>query len=201
MSGRIAVAGFVLTGGESRRMGRDKALLELGGQPLALRMVEKLRGVAGEVYLVGQPERYAHLGLPVLADAVAGRGPVGGITAALRATECNWNLVAACDLPYLENRFLEFLLKLAVDEADSDAVAPQLGGRWEPLCAAYHRRALPAFEQVLAGKDYRIARAFESLRVRAVSEEELKRFAFSEQMFKNVNSPEEYEEAKKLFGT
>lgn len=178
-------------------MGRDKALLELGGQPLVMRMVEKLRGVAGEVYLVGSPERYAHLRLPVLADAVAGRGPVGGIAAALRATESDWNVMVACDLPYLETRFLEFLLKLALDGADSDAVVPRIGERWEPLCAAYHRRALPAFEQVLAGEDYRIARAFESLRVRAVGEEELNRFAFSERMFKNMNSPEEYEVARK----
>ena len=181
-------------------MGRDKALLELGGQPLVMRMVEMLRGVAAEVSLVGSPERYAHLRLPVLGDAVAGRGPVGGIAAALRATESDWNLMVACDLPHLETRFLEFLLKLALDDADSDAVVPQLGGRWEPLCAAYHRRALPAFERVLAGEDYRIARAFESLRVRAVSEEELNRFAFSGRMFKNMNSPEEYAEAKGLLG-
>jgi len=196
MSGRIAVAGFVLTGGESRRMGQDKALLELGGQPLAMRMVEKLRIGTDEIFLLGPPERYAQLGLPVLADAVAGRGPVGGIAAALRATERDWNLIVACDLPYLEPRFLEFLLGLATNE--TDAVVPRPGGRWEPLCAAYHRRALPAFERVLAGEDYRVARALEALRVRAVEEEELGKFAFSGRMFKNMNSPEEYKEAKKM---
>lgn len=181
-------------------MGQDKALLELGGQPLALRMAEKLRAVTGEVYLVGAPERYAHLGLPVLADPVGGRGPVAGITAALRATEQDWNLVVACDLPYVETRLLEFLLESAAAERAADAVVPRLGGQWEPLCAAYHRRGLPAFEQVLAGDDYRIARAFEALQVRAVTEDDLRKFAFSARMFKNMNSPEEYEEAKSKLG-
>ena len=193
----LAAAGFVLTGGESRRMGRDKALLELGGQPLVLRTVEKLIAVSGEVYLVGLPERYGHLGLPVLADAVAGRGPLGGIVAALRASERDWNLVVACDLPYFESRFLEFLLERAGAEPEADAIVPRIGERWEPLCAAYHRRALPAFERVLAGEDFRIARVFEALRVRAVTEQELTQFAFNERMFKNMNSPEEYEDAKR----
>jgi molybdopterin-guanine dinucleotide biosynthesis protein A len=200
MAVRVAAAGFVLTGGESRRMGRDKALLELGGQPLVLRMAAKFRGVTSEVYLVGAPERYARLGLPVLADPIAGRGPAAGITAALRATEREWNLIVACDLPYLETRFLEFLVEVAAAEGDAEAVVPQLGGRWEPLCAAYHRRALPAFERVLAGVNYRIARALEALRVRAVTEKDLAKFAFSPRMFKNMNWSEEYEEAKRDLG-
>jgi len=180
-------------------MGRDKALLELGGQPLVLRTAEKLRPIVSWLVLVGAPERYGHLGLPVLADPVpGGRGPLGGIVAALGASEYDWNLVVACDLPYLDTRFLEFLLTQAMADLQADAVVPRLGERWEPLCAAYHRRALAEFENVLAGEDYRIARAFEALRVRPVTQQELAQFAFSEQMFKNMNSQEEYEEAVKL---
>jgi molybdopterin-guanine dinucleotide biosynthesis protein A len=153
------------------------------------------------VALLGAPERYGHLGLPVLADPPpAGRGPLGGIVAALRATEHDWNLVVACDLPFLEARFLEFLLERSVHAREIDAVVPRVGERWEPLCAAYHRRALPTFEQVLEGENYRIARAFEALRVNAVTEVELAKFAFSERMFKNMNSPGAYEEAKKVLG-
>ena len=78
MSGAFPAAGFVLTGGESRRMGKDKALLEIGGQPMALRMVELVRPLVAEVALVGSPERYGHLGVPVLADCEVGRGPLRG---------------------------------------------------------------------------------------------------------------------------
>jgi len=182
-------------------MGRDKALLELGGQPLVLHTAEKLRPVVSWLALVGAPERYGHLGLPVLADPVpGGRGPLGGIVAALGASEYDWNLVVACDLPYLETRFLEFLLTEAGVEPETDAVVPRIGERWEPLCASYHRRCLAAFEQALNGEDRRIVRAFETLRVREVGEEEMRRFAFGERMFKNMNLPEEYEEAKRGLG-
>ncbi len=189
-------AGFVLTGGESRRMGRDKALLEIGGRPMALRMVERVRPLVSEVALVGAPERYEHLGVPVLADCEAGRGPLAGIVTALRATRFDWNLIVACDLPFLEASFLEMLLSEANDEYD--AVVPRPSDGWQPLCAAYHRRCLPALERVLVSDYPKISVAFDSLRVHALAPDRLARFAFAPRMFKNMNSPEDYEEAKRI---
>lgn len=200
----MEASGFVLTGGQSRRMGREKALLELGGQPLVLRTVHRLQSVVAQVSLVGAPERYAHLGLSVLADptpASPGRGPLAGIVAALSASGHDWNLVVACDLPYLETRFLEFLLREAASDANADAVVPYVEGRWQLLCAAYHRRSLPAFERVLATGDTKISRAFEELRVRALTAELLNRFAFDARIFKNMNTREDYETARRHFGS
>jgi molybdopterin-guanine dinucleotide biosynthesis protein A len=174
MSSRSPAAGFVLTGGQSRRMGADKALLELGGQPLVQRTVERLRPLVAEVALVGAPDRLT----------------------ALAATRFDWNLVVACDLPYLETRFLEFLLAQA-SESDAAAVVPHTQGQWQPLCAAYHRQALPAFERALAGTNPKIVSAFSEIRVRAVTGEELRRFAFDEQVLKNMNAPQDYQEARR----
>jgi molybdopterin-guanine dinucleotide biosynthesis protein A len=188
-------AGFVLTGGQSRRMGRDKALLELAGQPLALRVAAQVQPVVAELSLVGSPERYGHLGLPVLADCEANRGPLAGIVTALRDSHYKWNLVVACDMPYVETRLLEFLLQQVSEEAD--AVVPFVENRWQPLCAVYHRRALPVFEQVLAEGHAKIALALEQIRVRAVGKRELERFAFPAELLKNMNTPEEYAEAQR----
>lgn len=193
-------AGFVLTGGQSRRMGRDKALLELAGQPLVLRTAERLRPLVAGVALVGAPERYAHLGVPTLADREANRGPLAGIITALGASQHDWNLVVACDLPYLESRFLEFLLEQAAVSAECDAVVPQAADHWQPLCAAYHRRCLPAFESVLAEANPKIDLAFSRMRVRVLTLEDLHRFAFSEQMFKNMNTARDYAEARRILG-
>lgn len=200
------VAGFVLTGGQSRRMGRDKALLELAGQPLALRVAAQVRPVVAELSLIGAPARHGHLGLPVLADCEANRGPLAGIVTALRGSRYEWNLVVACDLPYVETRFLEFLLQQASDAGD--AVVPYTEDRrprqrrgWQPLCALYHRRALPEFERVLAAGQAKIALAFERMRVRTVTEQELERFAFPPQMLKNMNTPEDYAEAQRCLGS
>jgi len=198
----MEAAGFVLTGGQSLRMGGDKALLPLAGRPLVLHMVEKLRPLVSEVMLVGAPERYAHLGLPVLPDCEAGRGPVAGIVTALRATRHDWNLVVACDLPLLDPRLFELDLNQATVAPDLyDAIVPQTEpGQegWQPLAAAYHRRCLPAFERVLASHHPKISHAYGVLRVRALTPEELSRFAFDLRMFNNVNSPEDYDEARRI---
>ncbi len=178
-------------------MGGDKALLEIGGRPMALRMVELARPLVAEVALVGAPERYEHLGVPVLADCHAKRAPLTGIVTALRATRFDWNLVLACDLPFLEASFLERLLSEA-SAGEHDAAVPKPADGWQPLCAVYHRRCLPAFERVLASDYPKISVAFDALRVRALTPESLAQFAFDPRMFKNVNSPEEYEEAKRI---
>ena len=207
-------------------MGGDKALLELAGRPLVLYMVEKLRPLVAEITLVGAPERYAHLGLPVLPDCEAGRGPVAGIVTALRATRHDWNLIVACDLPLLDPRLLELDLNEAAAAPEMcDAIVPQTeaGAKgwprtqahygtgneagegesgwvrgWQPLAAAYHRRGLPAFERVLASDHPKISRAYDALRVRALIPDVLARFAFSPRMFNNINSPEDYDEAKRI---
>jgi molybdopterin-guanine dinucleotide biosynthesis protein A len=196
----LSAAGFILTGGQSLRMGADKALLELAGRPLVLHMVEKLRPLVREVTLVGAPERYNHLGLPVLPDCEAGRGPVAGIVTALRSAQRDWNLVLACDLPFVPPTLLELELSEAAT-GQCDAVVPHTepGPKgWQPLCAAYHRRCLPAFERVLSSDHPKVSHAYQSFRVRALTTEVLAQVAFTPRMLKNVNSPDDYEEARRI---
>lgn len=198
MTQAFLVGGFILTGGHSRRMGRDKALLELEGRPLVLRTADLLRPLVADVVLVGAPERYRHLGLPVLADCLAERGPLAGIVTALAATQLDWNLIVACDLPHLETRFLEFLLQQAcAGDTEVDAVVPRTGALWQPLCAAYHRRCREAFEEVLRAGESKITAALDRVRVRAIPSAELERFAFDARIFKNMNTPAELAEARR----
>src|SRR5271165_5171522 len=99
------VAAFILAGGASSRMGRDKGLLELAGVPLVLRTAQLLEPLVAEVTVVGAGERYSALGLTTIDDQNGGEGeragPLAGIVTALRATRAPWNLILACDLPYL----------------------------------------------------------------------------------------------------
>src|SRR5258708_4089918 len=93
------VEGFLLAGGRSSRMGRDKALLPFGSSTLAAHIATQIRDAAGNVTILAPPERYAHLGLPVLADAIPNCGPLGGLYTALQSTTADWNVLVACDLP------------------------------------------------------------------------------------------------------
>src|SRR5438128_562980 len=120
-------AGFVLVGGASRRMGRDKALLPLGSATMVEEIAAKVRSVTGSVTLIGPVEKYAHLGLPIVPDAVENCGPIGGLYTALKMTTSDWNLIVACDMPDLTEAFLKQLLH----EADADCIVPEFNGRFD----------------------------------------------------------------------
>ena len=195
------VEGFILTGGSSRRMGRDKALLEIGGAPLALRAARMLEPLVRRVTLIGQPERYAALGLTVVPDDEAGQGPLGGIATALRVSERDWNLVVGCDMPYLTAEWLEFLIAAALP-ARADALIPRSAhGRDEPLCAMYHRRCGPTVSVELGLGIRKVTTGLAALAVVTLPYENWKQFDSQGRLFKNMNTPEDYAEAKKELAT
>lgn len=139
----------MLVGGRSSRMGRDKALLPFAGSTLAEFVARTVASVTGPVVLVGEPDRYHDLGYPVISDRYPGEGPLGGILAALDHTQSDWNLMVACDMPGISGEFLSRILEAAEKSTDDVLLPIGPGGRPEPLCAAYHRRALKALESVL----------------------------------------------------
>ncbi|HLJ48882.1 MAG TPA: molybdenum cofactor guanylyltransferase [Bryobacteraceae bacterium] len=141
-------AGFVLVGGKSSRMGRDKALLPFGGKVLAQHIATLVQAAAGSSTLIGDPERYAVLGYPVRADLYPRCGPIGGIATALRITTADWNLVVACDMPALTAAVLNIMLQ-KLDQTDADCIVPTGISGPEPVCAVYHRRSLPHLEQAM----------------------------------------------------
>ena len=196
MAGSFPVGGFILVGGQSRRMGGEKALLELNGRPLALRAAELLRPYVAEVTLLGSPERFGHLGLRIRADRQPGRGPLEALCGALADSPCDWNIFLACDLPFLEEKFLEILVDQAL-AGQAQAVVPRTADGWQPLCAAYHRSCVPAMEQALARGSAGIVEILPALQVDAIGSEELARLGFSERLFRNINTPADWDAAQR----
>ena len=125
-------AGFVLAGGRSSRMGRDKALLPWKGSTLIQSVAREVFQAAGNTTLIGSPELYGKLGFPVIPDRIEGCGPMGGLHAALSAKAAEWNLLVACDMPAVTCELLAALLD-ATETSDSDAVVPTSSARarWE----------------------------------------------------------------------
>ena len=135
-------AAFILAGGRSSRMGRDKAWLELAGVPLVLRIARAMEPLVSAVTVIGPPVsdagRFESVGLAAIPDRILARaasgesscGPLGGIVTALNATRCSWNLVLACDLPYITTAWLEWLLgRASASEASgAQAVVPERTG-------------------------------------------------------------------------
>ncbi|HXX45381.1 MAG TPA: molybdenum cofactor guanylyltransferase [Candidatus Acidoferrales bacterium] len=189
------IAGFVLAGGASSRMGRAKALLEIGGVPLIVRTARLAAAVAGSATVVGGGGKYRTLGLRVIEDDLPGAGPLGGIATALRASEAPWNLILACDLPYLTRNWLEFLVQRGV-ASQADAVIPMNTLGAEPLCAVYHKCGEPLIRTAIERGVRKVTDGLKELRVEAIAPAEWKAFDSDGLLFKNMNSPEDYEEAK-----
>jgi molybdenum cofactor guanylyltransferase len=199
MAGSRQIEGFILAGGESSRMGREKALLEIGGEMLIKRMAQLVESVAGGARVVGASAKIRALGLQSIADDWPGAGPLGAIATALRVSSAPWSLVVACDLPYLTKAWLEHLADRALG-SDADAVCAMNTRGAEPLAAMYHQRAEAAIRSSLTQGTRKVTDALEKLRIEVIEPAEWKAFDSDGYLFKNMNSPEDYEEARARLG-
>jgi molybdopterin-guanine dinucleotide biosynthesis protein A len=189
------IGGFILAGGESSRMGRDKALLELNGVALIVRLARLVESVVAACAVVGDSVRLEGLELRVIADDFPGAGPLGGIATALRNSGAEWNLVIACDLPYLTREWLEHLVARA-GRSDADIVLPMNERGTEPMCALYRVRCLPAIRAALDAGTRKVTDGLAGIPTDFVEPSEWKGFDSDGLLFKNMNSPVDYEEAK-----
>ena len=181
----VTRAGFVLVGGNSSRMGRDKARLPIAGGTLVERVAHAVSAAAGSVTLVGAPERYGGLGFRVLADTRLAAGPLAGIHTALSASPAYWNLIVACDMPGISASFLRSLLD-AAEASAADCLRPAgPSGFPEPLCAVYHTRCAETIGAALDRNVRKVTDGLAGLRVAT--------WCVAEGgWFRNVNTPEEW---------
>lgn len=180
-------------------MGRDKALLDLGGVPLVLRTARLVESVAGPPTVIGNADAFRPLGLRAIDDDWPGAGPLGGIATALRASSAPWSLVVACDLPYLTKDWLDFLAARAL-ASEGAAVLPMNTRGAEPLCAMYHKRCEPVIREALESGTRKVTDGLQSVLVEMIGPLEWKGFDSDGLLFKNMNSPADYEEARGRFG-
>lgn len=198
MTSKSQIEAYVLAGGESSRMGRDKTLLELGGAPLVVRAARLVEAVAGAPTIVGAPERLGGLGFNVIGDEWPGAGPLGGIATALHVSNAPWNLIVACDLPYLTRAWLEELIAQGL-QSTADALMPMNERGAEPLCAMYQKKCGPAIRAALTRGTRKVTEGLAGLHVEKIEPTKWKAFDSDGLLFKNMNSPADYEEAKARF--
>jgi molybdopterin-guanine dinucleotide biosynthesis protein A len=196
----LEAEGFILVGGASSRMGTDKALLDLGGRNFVERIQAALSSVTIETTLVGAKDfSAAWPKLRAVPDVHVKWGALGGLHTALAACRTEWAIVVACDLPFVTG---ELFARLASLRENFDAVVPvQRDGRWQPLCAVYRARACGERAAELIASGERRPRALLNLiSTRRVAFEELSDLAGANLFFTNVNTPEDYANAREEGG-
>ena len=200
------ISGIVLAGGMSRRLGRDKAVEPVGGEPLIMRVLHRLSEVTDQtVVVVNEIGRASALPLneastkrtldTVAVDAYPGKGSLGGIFTGLSASDADWGLVVACDMPFLN---VELFRRMLSVRDGSDAVVPVVEGRPEPTHAIYSRACLPYIERRLKADDLKISGFFNEVRVRFLSEEEVDSLDPEHLSFFNVNTQADLDRALEL---
>jgi molybdenum cofactor guanylyltransferase len=215
----------ILAGGESRRMGRDKAFIDLDGVPLVMRVIERVAPLCTEMILVtNDPGAYAQFGCRLVADVYPGKGSLGGIFSGLQAAREQYALAVACDMPFLNQELLGYLISLA---PAFDVVIPRAreeSGRaprspdpaaplrekspravdrpiakeisLHPMHAVYSRDCVPAMQTRLLQNDLRAIGFHDLVRVRVVEPSEVDRFDPRHLSFFNANTPEDLETAR-----
>lgn len=187
------MTGIILAGGENRRMGADKAFLEIAGKPLIEYILRVfLERFEQTIIVTRTPDRYQGLYAVVVADALETGGPLTGIYTGLLYAQTERVFVAACDMPYLSSALIAYMEQQA---GEFDAVVPMINGLLEPLHAIYHRRILPVMLDRIRSGEQRVAQVLERVRVRYLSESEIIHYDPHLRSFKNLNTPEEYKEA------
>jgi molybdopterin-guanine dinucleotide biosynthesis protein A len=194
------ISGVILAGGQSRRLGRDKAVEPIQGQPLIQRVIERVRQVSDEtVVVVADQSRGDALPLDketrIALDIYPGGGSLGGIFSGLSAAQREWGVVVACDMPFLNLDLLRYMTSLR--EA-ADAVVPVLEGRPEPTHSLYSKACLPHIEARLKANNLKISGFFDEVRVRYVPEDDIARYDPDYCSFFNINSPADLEKALRL---
>lgn len=179
-------------------MGRDKALLEISGRPLAARMAAVAAPLVSAVRLVGEERRGFEFGLPVVIDRWPGAGPLGAIAAALLEAKAPWALILACDLPYVEERWLESLCERAFTSEPNavDAIVPAGANGLEPLCAMYRAAAGPVLAKAVESGVRKVTNGLALLKIESVPESEWGRFSPEGKLFRNLNTWQDYLDAR-----
>jgi molybdopterin-guanine dinucleotide biosynthesis protein A len=184
-------AAAILWGGQARRFaGRDKSRLVVEGRPIIVRQLEVLRRVASEVFVVGRRDgEPPDPGLTVHDDIIPGAGALGGIHTALEVARAGQVLVVACDLPFLDARVLQELVRLA---AGADGAWVRTARGPEPLLACYQRSARGAIRDAILAGRLKAGDLGAVLRIAELDAAALERFGPVDRLLANLNTPDDH---------
>jgi len=207
MSQHSEVAAFILAGGANSRMGSNKALMKLAGAPLIVRTARLLRPLVSRVTVIGPAGPYRRLGLQTVTDRIPGvrkvaayQGPLAGIVTALGVTSAPWNLILACDLPYITEEWIELLLSRAV-QSNAQAFVPRTPGGLEPLAAVYRRDAYAPLAEAFRKGVRKVTDALAIISVETVALKNFRGFEHNDLVLMNMNTPEDFNSAERWWSS
>ena len=187
----------ILAGGKSRRMGRDKAFVELAGAPMIQWVISAVAQCSARALIISnEPGKYSQFGLPVYPDVIPGMGPLSGLFTAFTVTGADRVMIAPCDSPFMSPDVIKFILNYP--DGGADAVIPFVDGREQGMLAVYSRGAVDRFEERIASASMMFDEFRLSLNRIFISENELRAVEPDLRTFLNVNTPSDFQSTATL---
>ncbi|KGP71118.1 molybdenum cofactor guanylyltransferase [Pontibacillus yanchengensis] len=189
------VQAIVMAGGESRRMGRNKALLPLDGKPMITHVVEEIHLITSSIVIsTNEPDLFSFLPYPKVEDQYKGKGPLAALERVMSYSEEEWFLIAACDMPFINHKVYNDMYN---KRGFYKAVVPKYEGRIQPMSGLYHKDVYPLVRHLLEADKLRMLDLLDLTSTKYVS-------AFSDDInadeidnhFINLNYPDQYEKFK-----
>lgn len=189
----------IQAGGESKRMGTDKALIPFRGRTLIEQVIARLDHLGDEALVItNKPEAYRFLGLPLVRDVIPGRGALGGLYTALHSAREPLVAVVACDMPFASAKLIQYCCE-QLAERSVDAVIPLTQRGFEPFHAVYRREAcLPKVKAAIQSDLWKVDSWFHQANIRFLEHQEIQRFDPLGVAFMNLNTPDDLKEAERL---
>jgi len=188
------ITGIILAGGSSKRYGQDKAFLKIGNTRLIDSILQEMHTVFKRVILItNEKVKYEYLEIPMFEDLVKGFGPLGGIYTGLMSIPDQAGFFVACDMPHINRQLVRYMVDI---KGNHRAVVPAVADKIEPLHAIYFQSCLKPIKHLIDTKRYQVRLFFDSIPVRYVKEDEIRRFCCPSKAFLNINTPDEFSKIK-----
>jgi molybdenum cofactor guanylyltransferase len=176
----------ILAGGQSKRMGKDKGLVELDGKPMIVHVINAIQSLVGQINIsTNNNYEYSRFGYPILEDVFPLAGPISGLYSCLYHSKNDYVLIVACDMPYINEGLIEYLISESDDS--SDIIVPSHLGFIEPLCAIYNKRILSLVKQRILSHNRRMLDLLSQCKTKIINIESTHEY-YHKYLFKNINS-------------
>lgn len=194
---KVSMTGIILAGGKNTRMGANKAFLEIDGIRLIDKALNIYRRIFTEIIIVTNDPipHIAFTDATIVTDIYKGKGPLGGIYTGLFYSQNNYAFATACDMPFLNQDFIEYL---AGQSGKHDVIVPEHAEGYQPLHAIYSRNCLPSIKRLLLMDKLKVTGFYRDMRVLPIREEQILPFNQDGRLFHNLNTPEDVEKVHPL---
>ncbi len=180
----MQITGIILSGGQSTRMGTDKALIQINGKTLLENVIQICQPVCSQIFISSNNLTHEKFGYKIIPDEIKNCGPLGGIYSCLKQSETDWNFVISVDAVFVQPEFVSFLIS---EIGNYDAVVPLHDSGKEPLIALYQKRGLKEMIKMLGNKNYKMQNLLNAINTNFVdSQKWIGKFP---DIFRNLNQP------------